>query len=106
MARPAGPAGSPPGSPRSGLPPVPSGAILCLVVSTTDESQITANLARWLRRQLAQPTPIREHLEAAVANGDPAELRRLLAGSPFSHAQLRYLEDLIRRWERALASGD
>jgi Methylase of chemotaxis methyl-accepting proteins len=92
---------------RSGVPPVPSGAILCLVVSATNESQISAaTLARWLRRQLAQPTPIREHLEAAVANGDPAELRRLLGGSPFSHAQLRYVEGLVRRWERALASGD
>lgn len=86
---------------------VRSGAILCPVVAATDESQIAAaNIARWLRRQLAQPTPIREHLEAAVANGDPTELRRLLAGSPFSHAQLRYVEDLIRRWERALPSGD
>ena len=31
------------------------------------------SLLRWLRRQLRQPTPLREHLEAAVANDDPAE---------------------------------
>ena len=30
------------------------------------------SLLRWLRRQLQQPTPTREHLEAAVENNDPA----------------------------------
>ena len=42
--------------------------------------QATVSLLRWLRRQLRQPTPQREHLEAAVANDDPAEARRLLDG--------------------------
>ena len=37
------------------------------------------SLLRWLRRQLQQPTPTREHLEAAVENDDPSEVRRLLA---------------------------
>ena len=41
--------------------------------------QETVSLLRWLRRQLRQPTPERERLEAAVANDDPAEARRLLA---------------------------
>ena len=41
--------------------------------------QATVSLLRWLRRQLREPTPQREHLEAAVANDDPAEARRLLA---------------------------
>ena len=41
--------------------------------------QATVSLLRWLRRQLRQPTPQRERLEAAVANDDPAEARRLLA---------------------------
>jgi hypothetical protein len=31
-------------------------------------------LLRWLRRQLRQPEPMREHLEAAIENDDPAEL--------------------------------
>ena len=62
------------------------------------------SLLRWLRRQLAQPTPIREHLEAAVENDDPGEVRRLLAAAPFSDAQQRYVEDVLRAWERQKAS--
>ena len=42
------------------------------------------SLLRWLRRQLREPSVIREHLEAAVENDDPAEARRQLAGLPFS----------------------
>jgi hypothetical protein len=61
------------------------------------------SLLRWLRRQLAQPTPEREHLEAAVANDDPAEARRVLARMPFSDAQRHHVERLIDAWERELA---
>jgi hypothetical protein len=39
--------------------------------------QAAVSLLRWLRRQLRQPTPQREHLEAAIANDDPGEVRRL-----------------------------
>jgi hypothetical protein len=60
----------------------------------------TVSLLRWLRRQLAQPLPFREHLEAAVQNDDPAEARRLLASVPFSDAQQRYVESLLDAWER------
>jgi hypothetical protein len=60
----------------------------------------TVSLLRWLRRQLAQPLPFREHLEAAVQNDDPAEARRLLAGVPFSAAQRRYVDSLLEAWER------
>ena len=49
------------------------------------------SLRRWLRRQLAQPLPMRERLEAAVANDYPREARRLLQGGPFTDAQRRYL---------------
>ncbi|MGZ8687688.1 MAG: hypothetical protein ACXWZP_04605 [Gaiellaceae bacterium] len=63
--------------------------------------QATVSLLRWLRRQLRQPTPEREHLEAAVANDDPAEARRLLARYPFGEQQHRHVEGLIDRWERA-----
>ena len=38
----------------------------------THVDQASVSLLRWLRRQLRQPTPLREHLEAAVANDDPA----------------------------------
>jgi hypothetical protein len=62
------------------------------------------SLLRWLRRQLAQPTPIREHLEAAVENNDPAEARRLVAAMPFSDDQRRNVEQLLAAWERTLAS--
>ena len=61
--------------------------------------QATVSLLRWLRRQLRQPTPMREHLEAAVANDDPAEARRLVGLVPFTDAQRRHVEGLIARWE-------
>jgi hypothetical protein len=58
------------------------------------------SLLRWLRRQLREPAAIREHLEAAVENDDPAEARRLLTGLPFSDSQRRYVEDVLAAWER------
>jgi hypothetical protein len=57
------------------------------------------SLLRWLRRQLQQPTPAREHLEAAVENDDPSEARRLLAGVPFTDAQRRHVDGLLDAWE-------
>ena len=64
--------------------------------------QATVSLLRWLRRQLRQSTPQREHLEAAVANDDPAEARRLVAQFEFSEPQRRNVEQLLRAWERTL----
>ena len=61
------------------------------------------SLLRWLRRQLAQPTPLREHLEAAVENDDPAEARRLVARFDFSDEQRRNIEQLLLAWERGSA---
>jgi len=58
------------------------------------------SLLRWLRRQLRQPLPGREHLEAAVENDDPAEARRLLADAPFSRAQRQYVDEVLDAWER------
>lgn len=63
----------------------------------------TVSLLRWLRRQLRQPTPLREHLEAAVENDDPAEARRLIARFEFSDAQRRHVERLLDAWEGDLA---
>jgi hypothetical protein len=63
------------------------------------------SLLRWLRRQLREPAAIREHLEAAVENDDPAEARRLLAGLPFSDSQRRYVEDVLAAWERQKAEA-
>jgi hypothetical protein len=57
------------------------------------------SLLRWLRRQLQQPIPAREHLEAAVQNDDPSEARRLLAGIPFTAEQRRHVEGLLDAWE-------
>jgi hypothetical protein len=62
-------------------------------------------LLRWLHRQLRQPTPQREHLEAAVANDDPAEARRLVGLIPFTAAQRRHIESLISRWEERRGGG-
>lgn len=67
--------------------------------------QAAVSLLRWLRRQLRQPTPQREHLEAAVANDDPAEARRLVALVPFTDAQRRHVDGLIDRWEQESARG-
>lgn len=63
------------------------------------------SLLRWLRRQLRQPTPQREHLEAAIENDDPQEVRRLVALAPFSEAQRRHVEGLVARWEEGRGSG-
>lgn len=63
------------------------------------------SLLRWLRQQLREPAVIREHLEAAVENDDPAEARRLIAGLPFSEAQRRYVEDVLDAWERQRAEA-
>ena len=61
--------------------------------------QETVSLLRRLRRQLRQPPPERERLEAAVAHDDPAEARRLLERYPFSEAQRRHVKGLLDRWE-------
>ena len=61
----------------------------------------TVSLLRWLRRQLREPTADRERLEAAIANDDPLEARRLLARMPFNDAQRRHVEQLLDEWERA-----
>jgi hypothetical protein len=58
------------------------------------------SLLRWLRRQLREPTPQRERLEAAIANDDPAEARRIVANVPFSDAQRRHVERLLDEWQR------
>ena len=65
--------------------------------------QARVSLLRWLRRQLRQPLPAREHLEAAVENDDPEEARRLLADAPFSPAQRQYVDDVLDRWDREQA---
>jgi hypothetical protein len=68
----------------------------------TRASQVS--LLRWLRRQLQQPTPARERLEAAVENDDPSEVRRLLTDMPFTDAQRRHVEGLLDAWEEGRPS--
>jgi hypothetical protein len=62
------------------------------------------SLRRWLRRQLAQPLPVRERLEAAVENDDPGEVRRLLADVPFTREQRRHVDRLLDAWKEESAS--
>lgn len=62
--------------------------------------QAQVSLLRWLRRQLRQPTPQRERLEAAVDNDDPNEARRLLDLFDFTETQRRHVEGLIAEWDR------
>ena len=66
-------------------------------------SAARVSLLRWLRRQLAQPIPLRERLEAAVDNDDPAEARRLLERLEFSEPQRHHVESLLDAWERERA---
>jgi hypothetical protein len=68
--------------------------------------QARVSLLRWLRRQLRQPLPAREHLEAAVENDDPEEARRLLADAPFSAAQRQYVDDVLAAWDREKSARD
>lgn len=63
------------------------------------------SLLRWLRRQLRQPEPLRERLEAAIQNEDPAEARRIVARFDFSEAQHRHIERLLTEWECELAAS-
>ena len=63
------------------------------------------SLLRWLRRQLREPTAVRERLEAAVENDDPAEARRIVARFPFSEAQRRNVDALLAAWERRHDAG-
>ena len=60
------------------------------------------SLRRWLRRQLRQRDPLREHLEAAIENDDPAEARRIVAQFEFSDDQRHHVERLLDEWERDL----
>ena len=62
-------------------------------------SAARVSLLRWLRRQLRQPVPLREHLEAAVQNDDPAEARRLVEQMAFSEEQRRHVLSLVDAWE-------
>jgi hypothetical protein len=63
------------------------------------EAAVTVSLLRWLRQQVREPTPQREHLEAAIANDDPREARRIVAVMRFSDAQRRHVERLLEQWE-------
>jgi len=66
-------------------------------------SAAQVSLRRWLRRQLAQPLPMRERLEAAVQHDDPAEVRRLLADVPFTREQRRHVDGLLNAWQEELS---
>jgi hypothetical protein len=65
----------------------------------------TVSLLRWLRRQLREPAPMRERLEAAIDNNDPSEVRRLLHGMAFNDAQKRHVDSLLTEWERELTNS-
>jgi hypothetical protein len=60
------------------------------------------SLRRWLRRQLRQRDPLREHLEAAIESDDPAEARRVVSHFDFTDDQRHHVERLIEEWERDL----
>jgi len=64
----------------------------------------TVSLLRWLRRQLREPAPQRERLEAAIANDDPTEARRIIELMPFNDAQRHHVGQLLDRWEQDAAN--
>jgi hypothetical protein len=68
-------------------------------------SAARVSLLRWLRRQLRQPVPLREHLEAAVENDDPAEARRIVEQMAFSDEQRRHVLSLVDSWEEEREVG-
>jgi hypothetical protein len=68
-------------------------------------SAARVSLLRWLRRQLRQPLALREHLEAAVQNDDPAEARRLVERMEFSDSQRRHVLSLVDSWEEERTTG-
>ncbi len=68
-------------------------------------SAARVSLLRWLRRQLRQPVPLREHLEAAVENDDPAEARRIVERMGFSDEQRRHVLSLVDSWEQERGEG-
>jgi hypothetical protein len=68
-------------------------------------SAARVSLLRWLRRQLRQPEPLREHLEAAVENDDPAEARRIVGQMGFSEEQRRHVLSLVDAWEEESKAG-
>jgi hypothetical protein len=68
-------------------------------------SAARVSLLRWLRRQLRQPVPLREHLEAAVENDDPAEARRIVEQMAFSDEQRRHVLSLVDAWEQEREAG-
>jgi hypothetical protein len=63
------------------------------------------SLLRWLRRQLRQPEPLRERLEAAIASDNPAEARHIVGRFEFSSAQRRHVDRLLDEWERDLRAS-
>jgi hypothetical protein len=66
------------------------------------------SLLRWLRRQLRQPIPMREHLEAAVENDDVAEAHSRAISSATSGWIAERFERaaLVRQAEVPFASFD
>jgi hypothetical protein len=68
----------------------------------TAPSAVEVRLLRWLRRQLREPIPARERLEAAVAGRDVEEARRLVRLFELSPVQRRYVEELLDAWEDAV----
>ena len=71
---------------------------------TVEVSALQVSLLRWLRAQLREALPVREHLEAAVQNGDVAEARRVVARFDLTEQQRHHLEGLLAAWEQALRS--
>ncbi len=70
-----------------------------------DDAFFVATLRDWLMHQVQEQTPQRHAIHQAIERGDPAAVRALLAGAPFSPEQRRYLDDLLERWARVTGAS-
>ena len=80
---------------RRGLAPPPRASAGAGSARGGEAEQVEAaqvSLLRWLRRQLRQPNPVREHLEAAVENDDVGRGSAPARDFEFSDEQRRNVE--------------
>jgi hypothetical protein len=71
-----------------------------------DNAWFVVTLREWVENQRLESTEHQAALSAAMNAADTVAIRLLLGDAPFSGAQRRYLEDLLRRWEAAMSQDD
>ncbi len=67
-----------------------------------EQAWFSVTLRDWLEHQRHAHIPHHRDLIAALHRNDPAAVRALLADTPFTPEQRRYLDDLLNRWQAAI----